>query len=105
MPARSDADATRERDEVDTGVLHAGGASLTWAIDESSLFCRDFEGDPGSYAALVDAANAIAVGRFAAVLVTRLRHDDARIAPLRKAGFIDDGEPLEDFLTLVRDVR
>lgn len=91
--------------EIDAGALHAGGASLRWTIDGSSLFCSDFEGDPASFRAVVDAANAVAVGRFAAVLVTRLLANDARLAALRAAGFLDDGEPLEDYLTLVRHVR
>lgn len=105
MPARSELDRALEHEDIDTGILHAGGATLRWTIDGSSLFCSDFEGDPGSYAALVDAANAIAVGRFAAVLVTRLLAEDARVETLRATGFVDDGEPLEHYLTLVRDVR
>ena len=87
------------------GALHAMGASLQWTIDGSSLYCGDFEGDPASFKALVDAANAIAVGRFAAVLVARMRCDDPYLEPLYAAGFIDDGEALEEHLTLVRDVR
>ncbi|GAC1303789.1 MAG: hypothetical protein NVSMB19_14050 [Vulcanimicrobiaceae bacterium] len=89
----------------EAGALHAGGASLAWTIDGSSLFCSDFEGDPGSFGAVIDAANALAVGRFAAVLVARMHAADTRLGALRAAGFFDDGEPFEGFLTLVRDVR
>ncbi len=100
MPVRSGDD-----EAVEGGHLHSGGASLRWTLDGSALFCSDFEGDPASFRAVIEAANAVAVGRFAAVLLARVHAQDGRLDALRKAGFLDDGEPLEGYLTLVRDVR
>ena len=102
MPVREDAASSGG---VETGILHAGGGTLRWKIAGSTLYCSDFEGDRASYAALVDAANAIAVERFAAVLVTRVAEHDIGIEALRGAGFIDDTESFDGHLTLVRDVR
>ena len=85
--------------------LHAGGASLRWTIEGAALVCSGFEGDPASFEALVDAANAIAVERFLALLVTHVGSEDPHVDALRRAGFIDDGDAFDAVVTLVRDVR
>ena len=89
----------------EAGAIDIGGASLAWTLVGSSLFVSHVEGDASAFGALVAKANAIAVGRFAAVLVVRVREDDERASDLRKLGFYDDGEPVEGYVSLVRDVR
>ncbi|GAC1306659.1 MAG: hypothetical protein NVS2B3_11270 [Vulcanimicrobiaceae bacterium] len=99
MPVRNDDPAT------DSGTLHAAGASLHWAVAGSTLVCRAFEGDPAAFASLANAANALAVERFVALLVARVSPDDSHLAALRAAGFADDGEAIDGECTLVRYVR
>ena len=99
MPVRSDDVAT------DAGTLHAAGASLHWTVVASTLVCDAFEGDPAAFTSLADAANALAVERFLALLVTRVRSGDPHLPALRAAGFVDDGEAVDGEFTLVRHVR
>lgn len=85
--------------------MRAEGGSATYVLDGSSLFISALEGDRASYAALVRELNAIAVGRFAAVLVARFSSGDERIDALRALGFFDDVDTFDGDVSLVRDVR
>lgn len=97
-----------DRDVViadDAETVRAEGGSATYLLDGSSLFISALEGDRASYGALVRELNAIALGRFVAVLIARFSVGDARIDALRTLGFLDDVDTFDGVVSLVRDVR
>ena len=85
--------------------MSAEGGSATYVLDGSSLFISALEGDRASYAALVRELNAIAVGRFAAVLIARFSAGDSRVDVLRELGFHEDVDTFDGYVSLVRDVQ
>ncbi len=89
----------------DSHTVRAEGGSATFEVDGSALLISALEGDRASYAALVRELNAIAVGRFAAVVIARFTAGDERIDVLRALGFLDDVDTFDGYVSLVRDVR
>ncbi len=95
----------------DGGTLLAPSATVSWALDGGSLHLYDWAGATIDFAALLAAADALARARFAAVLVTTLYADDARLEHLEKLGFTRDsseadvraGEPAQT-IALVREI-
>ncbi len=87
------------------GTVRAEGGSATYILDGASLFVSTLEGDRASYAALVRELNAIAVSRFAAVLVARFSPGDERSDALRSLGFVSDVDTFDGDVSLIRDVR
>ena len=89
----------------DAHTLSAEGGSVSYVLDGSALYISALEGDRASYAALVRELNAIAVGRFAAVLIARFSIGDARVDVLRNLGFLADVDTFDGYVSLVRDVQ
>ena len=89
----------------DSQTVRAEGGSATYVLDGSSLFVSALEGDRASYAALVRELNAIAVGRFAAILIARFSVGDSRVDVLRELGFHEDVDAFDGYVSLVRNVR
>jgi hypothetical protein len=87
------------------GTVRAEGGSATYMLGGSSLFVSELEGDMASYGALVRELNAIALRRFAAVVVARFASRDVRVDALRALGFADDVDTFDGYVSLVRDVR
>ena len=75
---------------MEGGKLRAPGASLGWTLDGGAVYLYDIEGDSEGITELIDAANALAGERFAAVLSVELHDDDPAVPLLRGLGFEED---------------